>query len=174
MRSKNALPLLKKRLQEQGDRRAKWREIRDEEVSDEKREAWRKRLDEFKPKQYFEIELGYAISQIDPMGEGIKLLGHDLAAVREGAWLGLGEAATVELIERVYQERKKSRHPHFRYAAYRAIDHMLINIAAVGGQAELEELKKLPQEIKDAEGVGTRVEWTVFKLEKMQNNVSFR
>ncbi|MCP4408951.1 MAG: HEAT repeat domain-containing protein, partial [Gammaproteobacteria bacterium] len=146
-RSQNALEPLQKYLAAQKNGRQEWRERRDKSIdgyTDDQIEEWRKSLQEVEPKTYLEFNLAYAIAQIDPEGEGVKLLSHDLAKVREGAWLGLARLpltetrpfflkdgpAAVALIERLDRERTESKHPLFKHAAYRAIDEMLITIEA--------------------------------------------
>jgi HEAT repeat protein len=169
--SHQALTLLLKLLEKQGIREQGWRKIRDEDTNsytEEQIAEWRKQLEKVKPKGYLESELAYAIAQIDPGNEGVKLLSHDLAAVREGAWLGLGKVGTVQLVKRLDRERKESPYPHFRHAAYRAIDRILIKIEAYGGEKEFEELEKLRLEVMDKEGVYTRVEWTIDRLKKRE------
>lgn len=68
--------------------------------------------------------------------------------------------------QRLNRERMESKNPLFRHAASRAIDHILINIQAFGGQEEQEVLEKLLPEVVDKEGVYTRVEWTIERLKE--------
>src|SRR5262249_22177289 len=112
------------------DQFREWRKIRDAERKDftkEEAEAWKKSFEAARPESYKAFELAYAISRIDPE-EGIILLSHDLADVRYGAWVGLGEVGTVELVRRLDTMRMDSKDPLFRHAAYRAIDHILTQI----------------------------------------------
>jgi len=113
--------------------------------------------------------LAYSISQIAPDTQGVSLLSHDLAAVRRGAWMGIGKAGKADLIRTLYDIRKQSKKPWERHAAYRAIDQLLMNIEIFGKKAELEELKNFLPEIMDdklGEGVKTRTEWTIDRLEE--------
>ncbi len=187
-RSRTALKPLQKYLRLQEARRKQWRNIREDEdtsafkqeQTDEHKEQmknWRKRLQAVAPQTYLEFNLGYAIAQIDPQKVGLDLLSHDLANVRQGAWLGLAKlplatkrpfklqdgADAVIFLERLYNERRASKHPLFRHAAYRAIDEMLVTIAAYGDpttQAVLEVFLK-----KDMDpAVQTRVAWTIARL----------
>jgi hypothetical protein len=127
-------------------------------------------LKEVEPKEPLEFELAFALSRIDPENEGIKLLGHHLANVREGAWMGLGKSKSVSIIEKLYWQRKESKTPWFIHAAYRAIDHILINIDAFGKKEELEQLEALFKKLSEKEGenfhpgVHTRIEWTIERL----------
>jgi len=177
-RSEKALPGLLARLREQERRRARWRKIKDEDTrgySNEQIEAWHKR--------FLEFELAHAIAQIDPKGEGVKLLSHDLAKVREGAWTGMARLpltetrpfyltdgpAAVALIERLDRERMQSKNPIFRHAAYQAIDGILITIEAYGGKPALKALEDfLERGVQDQEGVLTRVEWTIARLRERE------
>jgi len=188
LRSQEPLQQLSDLLEAQTARRVKWREVRDEDTSgfdgeetDEQKqamEAWRARLREFKPRPYMEFELAHSIAMINPE-EGVRLLQHKLAKVREGAWMGLAKLplytdekpfhlangpAAVELIERLDHERMESKDPLFRHAAYRAIDGILMTIEAYGGFPALEALKDFEPRVLDREGVLTRVEWTIDRL----------
>jgi hypothetical protein len=170
-RVSKALPELLNLLKIQEQRKAQWRKIRDEATdsySEPQMEDWRKRLDAVSPKTYMECELAYAIAQIDPENEGIRLLYHDLAAVREGAWLGIGKTRKTGLLEKLYSIRKQTKKPWERHAAYRAIDHLLIEIEEFGGKPDLEYLEKFLPTITDdrlGEGVKTRTEWTIERLQ---------
>jgi len=167
--SKAVEPLLK-RLKALEDRKAEWRKLRDENTdsyTEPQTEDWRKRLESVKPKAYLECELAYAISRIAPDTEGIKLLNHDLAAVREGAWLGIGKVGTVDLLKKLYEERRrKNITPWFKHAAYRAIDHVLIHFEAFGNTKDADELEKFLAEVTEKEepGVHTRTKWTMERL----------
>jgi HEAT repeat protein len=174
IRSARAIVPLNARLGKERKRKAEWREIRDEDTesyTEEQIRDWRERLEKVKPRTYLEFELSYAISRIAPETQGTKLLSHDLAAVREGAWTGLGKAGTVSLIQKLHTERKKSGKPWFCHAAYRAIDHILINIQAFGGKKELEQLETLFPKMSEKQslGVHTRVEWTIDRLKDRES-----
>jgi HEAT repeat protein len=168
---------LKKRLKKLEDRKAGWRKIRDEntdafskEEHQQKMDEWRNRLKEVEPRELMEFQLAYAISRIDPENEGIDLLSHDLANVREGAWMGIGTSKSVSLIEKLYRMRKESDIPWFRHAAYRAIDHILIEIEAFGKKKELKKVETLFNKLTEEEGknfhkgVQTRMQWAVDRL----------
>jgi hypothetical protein len=170
-------------LQEQERRKVQWRRIRDENTegyTDPQMEDWRQRLAKVEPQTYLEFELAHSIAMIDPDGAGVKLLSHDLAKVREGAWMGLARLpltttrpfyvtngpAAVNLIARLDKERMASQNPFFEHAAYRAIDEMLITLEAYGRKPELDALKKMKDNVQDKEGVLTRVEWTIARLQE--------
>ena len=182
-RSKQALPKLLELLREQERRKVDWRKVRDENTDsydDKQMEEWRKRLAAVEPQTYMEFELAHSIAMIDPDGEGVKLLSHDLAKIREGAWMGLARLpltvtrpfyvtngpAAVNLIARLDKERKASGNPFFEHAAYRAIDEMLIALEAYGRKPELDALQAFLSKVQDAEGVKTRVEWTIDRLKE--------
>jgi HEAT repeat protein len=156
-------------------RKARWRKIRDENTEDynqEQMDEWRNRLKEVEPKEPLEFELAFSLSRIAPEKEGVELLGHHLANVREAAWMGMGKSRNVSLIEELYWKRKQSDIPWFIHAAYRAIDHILINIDAFGKKEELEQLEALFQKLSEKEGenfhpgVHTRMEWTIDRLKE--------
>jgi HEAT repeat protein len=169
---------LKDKLKRLEERKAKWRKIRDENTDsykEEKMKDWNKRLKEVEPNEPLEFELAFTLSRIDPENEGIELLGHHLANVREGAWMGLGKSRDVALIEELYWKRKQSDIPWFIHAAYRAIDHILINIDAFGGEEELNRLETLYKNLSEKEGkdfhegVQTRMEWTIDRLRELKS-----
>ena len=124
-----------------------------------------------KPKQYLEYELGHAISRIDAK-QGIKLLEHDLAAVRKGTWTGLGEIGTASLVTEIYAKRKQElqtrKKPWFSDAAFRAIDKALIQIEHFGTEDDLDKLEAfLPTVVnRKTDAVYTRVDWTVDRLKE--------
>jgi hypothetical protein len=145
-------------------------------------EDWRKRLNEVAPQLALECELAHAIAMIDPEA-GVKLLSHDRANVRYGAWLGLaksgsagslpatkagGTPALPGLIERLDRERMESKNPFFKHAAYRAIDEMFIALEAYGDKPELDALQAFLPKVQDQEGVKTRVEWTIDRLKEQE------
>jgi len=93
-------------------------------------------------------------------------------AVREGAWLGIGKVGTVELLKKLYEERRrKNITPWFKHAAYRAIDHVLIHLEAFGNTKDADELEKFLSEVseKDEPGVHTRTKWTMDRLREQRN-----
>jgi len=132
-------------------------------------EEWRKQFEAVHPNPYLDFELAYSLSQIAPDTQGVSLLSHDLAAVRRGAWMGIGKAGKADLIGTLYDIRKQSKKPWERHAAYRAIDQLLMNIEIFGKKAELEELKNFFPEITD-DGVKTRTEWTIDRLKEKKRN----
>jgi HEAT repeat protein len=171
-KARQALPLLSKRLKKLENNHKQWRKIRDSEREDftnEEAEIWRKKLEAAKSEFHLVLELAHAMARIDPEDTGIKLLSHDLADVRSGAWTGLGTVGTVDLLRRLYLERLKNKSPIFRHAYYRAIDDILVQLETNGGPQELAELETLWPQIKDIEGVGTRVEWTIRQLKEFDS-----
>lgn len=181
-RSLKALPKLLEILHGYEEQKNSWRQIRDKDTADytdEELDNWRNHLEEEKPSSAMEYQLAYAIALIDSIEEGVKLLHHDLAKVREGAWTGLARLpfkedeepyqlsdspTAVALIEHLDRERMESKNPLFRHAAYRAIDGMLITIEMYGSTSALEALEDYLPRIQDQEGVLTRVEWTIDRL----------
>lgn len=84
--------------------------------------------------------------------------------------MGMGKSKSVSIIEKLYWKRKDSDLPWFRHAAYRAIDHILINIDTFGKKEDLEQLEALFKKLSEKEGknfhegVQTRMEWTIDRL----------
>ena len=122
-----------------------------------------------------EFHAAYALSRIDPENEGIELLGHHLANVREGALMGFGICHHVSILKKLYWLRKESDKPGFRHASYRAIDDILLNIEDFGEKKELEELQGIFKQLQEKEGknlhagVKTRIEWTIDRLEERRS-----
>ena len=127
-----------------------------------------------------EFSLGYTLSRLSPEEMGGALLSHNLAHVREGAWMGVGQSGEVSLIKKLYALRKTSDEVWFRYAAYRAIDLLLINIEAAGDEAELREPENALNELRVSEGktlhpaVESRIEWTIARLTERAEKSSKR
>ena len=123
------------------------------------------------------FELGFAIAQIEPEQVGIKLLFHELARVRQGAWLAIGKVGQVEIVKKLIEKHRNSKpyQAHFRHAAYRAIDESLITIEVKGGEKELKGLKELCPTVTDKEivcptvkhaSIKDRLHWTILSLEQ--------
>ena len=168
LRDPQALPFLEERLKSLTRASREWRDIRDSErddFTDEQAERWRQRLDEAKPKWHWAFPYGETIARIDPES-GVELLSHELADVRYGAWMGLGEVGTVELIETLDKMRDTDRSYPFRVSAYRAIDHILRRLEGTGTDEDFETLKDLLPKVKDRKAVCTRMEWTIRVLDK--------
>src|SRR5262249_28361817 len=124
--------------------------------------------------------------RIDPNQSGLRLLHHDLADVRQGAWQGLGRVGDVDLIEKLRQKLQTSElswfqnlwgsaNPFLRHATYQAIDHILLRLEAEGDSQDLKRLKSLvpgqggalcqQQESLEEQGICRRVQWTIAQLE---------
>jgi HEAT repeat protein len=170
-----ALALLSKRLTQVEQQYREWRKVRDtgrEDFTEQETEDWTKRLAEAQPTPYRGFTLAYAIAQIDPQASGITLLSHDLAEVRQGAWMGLGKAGDVELLRLLYPKWRDTDDPIFRVAAYRAIDTILVYLESYGDAEVLQELKAFKNQVKDQDAVATRVEWTLVKLEQREHELA--
>jgi HEAT repeat protein len=176
LQARQALGHLQERLNEEVVCQHEWRSKRD--APDNLKCA------RFTPPLAF--ELAYNIARIDPDQSGLRLLDHDLAGVRQGAWQGLGKVGSVALIEKLRQKLKTSDqswlqklwgspNPVFRHAAYRAIDHILLRLEAEGNWQDLERLKRLvpgqvgalcqQKESPEEQGICRRVQWTIAQLE---------
>ncbi len=166
---RQALPQLSDRLAQLEDKYRDWRRIRDAERPDfskEETEKWAKQLKAAEPQRYWAFPLAQAIARIDPNGKGFELLSHDLADVRAGAWTGLSQVGDVKLLEKLHAKRLASKEPLFRHAAYRAIDLLLLRLGGSTHPQDLTDLQDFYEQVKDEEGVGTRVEWTVSRLKE--------
>ena len=164
-----ALPWLSKRLKEIEGQYREWRRIRDSErpdFSEEQGKQWAEQLKAAEPQRFSAFPIAQAIARIDPNGKGFSLLSHDLADVRAGAWTGLSQAGNVKLLERLHAEHQASREPLFRHAAYRAIDLLLIRLGGNRKPQDRTDLEAFYNQVKDVEGVGERVEWTLNQLKE--------
>jgi hypothetical protein len=183
LQARQALDHLQKRLDEEVVRQHEWRRKQDTSQEQAQLEPEKRESARFKSSMAF--ELAYNIARIDPNPSGLRLLDHDLTGVRQGAWQGLGRVGSVERIEQLRQQLKTSEPswfqklwgsapPFFRYAAYRAIDHILLRLEAEGDSQDLERLKLLVPGQVDAlcqpqgsleQGICRRVQWTIAQLE---------
>ena len=107
LQARQALDHLQKRLDEEVVRPARMAQQagcteKQAQPEQDKRESAR-----FKSSLAF--ELAYNIARIDPNQSGLRLLDHDLADVRQGAWQGLGRVGSVALIEKLRQKLKTER-----------------------------------------------------------------
>ena len=176
LQAHQALAHLQKRLDREVQSRSAWRSKRDAREkgsTDAQTQQGQDDLGMARALPHLAFELAYNITRIDP-DTGVQLLSHNLADVRQGAWLGLGKVGPVDLIIQLRQKRQQSEDPLFRHAAYRAIDHMLLSLEAKA--APPQELKKLevlyPGEVgtlcttvqEEEKGICTRVEWTIAQL----------
>jgi HEAT repeat protein len=164
IRSEVALDFLDEQLKALTERKQMWRKQRDTEQT-EPLNSW----------QYcqWETELGYAIAQIDPDSTGIKLLSHDIAEVRKGAWLAMGRIGNVQIIKGLVVKHHESQpyEAHFRHAAFRAIDKILITIEVKGNKQDLEVLQALLPNIEHV-GIRDRVEWTILCLVQRHDKIN--
>jgi HEAT repeat protein len=166
---KRALPWLSTRLARIEGQYREWRRVRDSErpdFSEEQGKQWAAQLKAAEPQRFLTFPIAQAIARIDPNGKGFQLLSHDLADVRAGAWTGLSQAGDVKLLERLHAERQASREPLFRHAAYRAIDLLLIRLGGSRNPQDRTDLEAFYRQVKDQEGVGERVEWTLNQLKE--------
>jgi hypothetical protein len=183
LQARQALDHLHKRLDEEVVCQHAWRRERDAPEQQAQREPDKVKCARFQSPLAF--ELAYTIARIDPKQSGVRLLDHDLADVRQGAWQGLGRVGSVALIDALHRQLKTSTHswlqnlwgsahPFFRHAAYQAIDHMLLRLEAEGDAQDLERLKSLvarpggalcqPKESVEEQGICRRVQWTIAQL----------
>ncbi len=168
MQARQALSLLSARLAEYKQQIDAWRTRRDARQDDASQDLKEKELQAITPPRPASTPafvLADALARIDPQGQGFTLLSHDLADVRQGAWLGLGSVGTVELIKALDEKRTTSRDPLFRQAAYRAIDAMLTQVEARGGTKERTTLERWLPTLQQKPDVYARVEWTTLRLQ---------
>ncbi|MCP4699791.1 MAG: HEAT repeat domain-containing protein [Gammaproteobacteria bacterium] len=177
--SVDALPFLLEQLDELDRRKREWRKLRDQDSqnSDEPEDfsGDPQNFDEEDDTQpwydgYLETELSYAIAKIDPTNEGLKLLHHNLANVRKGAWYGLAKEADAALVQRLVEDYQGLQHlgglnPIFRHAVYRAMDKSLITVEVRGNTRDLDVLKILAKKLDKEGAVYDRTEWTIQQLE---------
>jgi HEAT repeat protein len=169
-----ALKFFQQELDKLTQQKQQWRNQRDKEQSDLAVQPSlteckvSSQLDNEKRWQYgyWEIELGYAIAQHDPADAGIEMLKHPLANVRQGAWFGIAKIGvpTIKILKKINQLREKSTKPHFRHAAFRALDKSLITIEVYGTQKDVQALTDWLPEVSD-KAVIDRIEFTLTELE---------
>ncbi|EDN72507.1 hypothetical protein BGS_1095 [Beggiatoa sp. SS] len=167
-----AVEFLQKALDKLTRQKQQWRKRRDQEEGDGVASTTActvsPQLDNEKRWQYgyWETELGYAITQHDPAHLSLKMLKHPLANVRQGAWFGIAKIGvpTVEILQKINQERERSTAPHFRHAAFRAIDKSLITIEVYGTQQDVQALKNWLPEVTDL-AVKDRIAFTLAELD---------
>jgi len=118
-----------------------------------------------------EFELAHSISLIDHKTKGRDLLKHSLSAVRKGAWIGIGKVGDISMIKCLIEDYQNSPIPWLRHSAYKAIDHILINIQAFSSKKEtLNGLVSIKKLLRDTEqGLQTRIDWTENILKKRIN-----
>ena len=183
--ARQALGHLQKRLDEEVASHHEWR--RKQDTPEKPGQSEQEHLESTTFNSPLTFELAYNIARIDPRQSGVRLLEHDLADVRQGAWHGLGRVGSVELIEELYQKLQTGTQswwqrlrgnakPFLRQAAYQAIDHILLRLEAEGiAPQDLQRLKNLvPGKIEDPclktdsvekQGICRRVQWTIAQLE---------
>jgi HEAT repeat protein len=143
---KERISTFKEKLDELTEKKETWRDIRDENTSQyspSELKEWEDRLDEIRPQEHLEFQLAYVISRFDK-NEGTKLLCHELANVRQGAWMALGNRKNISLTPKLSKliEEENDR-PWVQFAAYRAVDNILNDAEYFGGKEELDELDRL-------------------------------
>jgi hypothetical protein len=168
-----ALKFLQQALDKLTQQKQQWRNQRDNEKGNLVRQPSTTeckvsaQLDNEKRWQYgyWETELGYAIAQHDPANLGIEMLKHPLANVRQGAWFGIAKIGvpTIKILNKINQLREKSTQPHFRHAAFRALDKSLITIEVYGTPEDVQALKTWQSEVTDL-AVKDRIAFTLTEL----------
>lgn len=153
-----AKELLETRIEEVRQGYAHCREIRDsepevaEEEVKEQNPAWKKwkeQLDASKPP--YAAHYARALARIDP-NEGIKLLSHEIADIRKGAWYGLASLADINIVKELTDLRLNSKdNPLLRHAAYRAIDLSLSKIQYNHHPKDLQTLEEWYPTLKQQE-----------------------
>jgi len=172
IQEKTALNPLKTQLEQLKHCKDEWRQQRDRDFT-EQTTANTCESAELKPDEknrwpftQWETELGYAIARIDSTA-GRKLLKHDLANVRKGAWIALAEKTDTQLLKELITLRENdeqgNRTPIIQYASYRAIDGSLIHFERDGTAQDLPELQKMFGTAQD-KAVKERLEWTIEML----------
>ena len=140
-----------------------------EGLSEAEEKEREEKLEELRPKEYLEHQLGYTITLLDPYEAGIELLRHRLANVRLGAALAFGNIKDVKLLEKVYRLHQDGGTPWFVHAAYRALDHMLIRFEYSGEKEAIGELKTLREKLEGDDmhpGFEGRLDWTIQSMEE--------
>ncbi|NJO14337.1 MAG: HEAT repeat domain-containing protein [Thioploca sp.] len=81
--------------------------------------------------------------------------------VRQSIALVLVDWGNVELLKMFIQQRVANPDkPHFRHAAYQAIDNMLITLEYAGNNADLAALRNFLPQVEDA-ATRDRIQWTI-------------
>lgn len=172
-----ALPLLEKRLQILDDQYREWRELRDSKSnnpSDEDLNQIKKAKSQIREGAAFDY--GYAISRLDPE-RGMKLLTHNLAEVRQGAYTGFAMKANIQWLKKLDAAREvRYDDPIFCYETFHAIDLGLRRLEIIGKPKEIAELQAWLTEIKGRQTpindpddeVYERIEWTTKMMERYQ------
>ena len=184
LQARQALDYLQERLDQEVASQHAWRRKRD--APEEQVQPAPDTLEpaQFKPQLTF--ELAYNIARIDPNRSGVRLLGHDLADIRQGAWQGLGRTGGVALIEELHRQLQTSKqswwqtlwgseNPFLRQAAYQAIDAILLRLETEEINAQvLERLKRLvpgqegmpcqQQESLAEQWMCRRVQWAIHNV----------
>ena len=163
---------LKAKLDEFDQAYADWRERRDtESVTNTETDAptTDNAADKLADPAPFIYEYAYAIANMDE-AEGIKLLGHNLAKVREAAARGLANSdfLGVPLLQKLEQEWLATDNPITRQGLFHAIDIALLAIEGIGADKELEALKTYELTLTNEYSVASikpRVEWTRIQLQ---------
>ncbi|WP_417914000.1 HEAT repeat domain-containing protein [Candidatus Electronema sp. JM] len=169
-----ALRDMEKELNELEQAKAEWREQRDHNsggIADKNDAWWQER----------EYRLGSALARIAPTERGIKLLGHPLHYVRQGAVRALAAKADAALIGKIIQAHQDfdpaDLPSPFPYTAFQAIDLALWNLEYTGKQEDVTTLQDIrahlkPCRVPGQEGaIEERLEWTIERLkEKLAGN----
>ena len=163
---------LKTKLDEFDQAYADWRERRDAEPAANTANdapATDNETDKLADPAPFIYEYAYAIANMDE-AEGIKLLGHNLAKVREAAARGLANSdfLGIPLLQKLEQEWLATDNPITRQGLFHAIDIALLAMEGIGADKELEALKAYEPTLtneRSAASIKPRVEWTRIQLQ---------
>jgi HEAT repeat protein len=173
------IPLLQQRLDALDEQFREWRELRDHK-SDNPSDEDLKQIKAAKTKinSQAAFDYAYALTRLDP-DIGKKLLTHNLADVRQGAYMGFAMRANIKKLRELDEEREARRDdPVFRHEAFRSIDIGLHRLEILGNNhdddkelkelsAWQHELEKQPRTTKDDpdDEVLERLQWTTLMME---------
>ncbi|SDZ75543.1 HEAT repeat [Thiothrix caldifontis] len=148
---------------------ADWRKRRDAEPAATAPKATDSEADKLADPAPFTYEYAYAIANMDE-AEGIKLLGHNLAKVREAAARGLANSdfLGVPLLQKLEQEWLATDNPITRQGLFHAIDIALLAMEGIGADKELDALKAYEPTLtneRSTASIKPRVEWTRIQLQ---------
>ena len=165
MHATQMLPRLWQRLKWHEAETQKWREYRDRTSSDRLEPSDESRFVQQRPASFALFELVTTIARLDESETVLSLLGHNLSDVRDAAALGLAVRGKAEIVARLDSLRAGSEDPFFRHSVFRALDMSLEVIQSLGDEYALRQLKILRDQIRDRDGVLSRLDWTINEIE---------
>jgi HEAT repeat protein len=168
-KQKVALAFLKDQLKQLEQDKQALHQLREKENLNEEQQQ---RFQQLQEQSYLETEVAYSIAKLDPTNEGINLLEHPFLEVRNGAILGIGHFANLNIFKALLNHFQKTTKPIFRLSLYRAMDVSLLTLETEHNDKDpLQTIHdSLPNSSPQHHALKQRLLWTINEIAYRQQH----